>query len=204
MSARSFARLDFYPSCVMLKNVAFPKECAASKKRENIMTKKTTTKATKPLPSALTAASSADPSLATPPRRPRKAALAPKPTLPSVTTAQPPQPCLPPPPSKSPEPAVVAKPAPVSTLVRQATTTFLFQAPYATHVSLCGEFNAWSPDATAMTRQPDGCWKTTLALAPGRYQYKFLADGQWMHDPLARENVLNKHGSLNSVIEVRG
>jgi 1,4-alpha-glucan branching enzyme len=54
-----------------------------------------------------------------------------------------------------------------------------------------------------MKRHTDGHWETTAALAPGRYQYKFLIDGQWIPDPLARENVRNYHGTLNSVVEVR-
>ena len=54
-----------------------------------------------------------------------------------------------------------------------------------------------------MERAQDGSWETTVALAPGRYQYKFVVDGQWMPDPRARENVPNQHGTLNSVVEVR-
>jgi 1,4-alpha-glucan branching enzyme len=54
-----------------------------------------------------------------------------------------------------------------------------------------------------MKRRGDGQWETTLALEPGRYQYKFVVDGKWTHDPNARENVTNEHGSLNSVIEIR-
>jgi len=60
----------------------------------------------------------------------------------------------------------------------------------------------WSPDATPLKQQHAGRWQTPLALEPGRHQYKFVADGQWLHDPLARENVSNGHGSLNSVVEV--
>ena len=70
-------------------------------------------------------------------------------------------------------------------------------------VSLCGEFNGWSPSATPMKRHDDGHWETTVALAPGRYQYEFLVDGDWLLDPAVRKNVPNDHGSLNSVVEVR-
>jgi hypothetical protein len=73
----------------------------------------------------------------------------------------------------------------------------------AKHVSLSGDFNGWSPDATPMKRYDDGHWETTLELAPGRYEYKFVRDGEWMPDLLALENVLNQHGTLNSVIEVQ-
>ena len=54
-----------------------------------------------------------------------------------------------------------------------------------------------------MQLQEDGHWETTIALAPGRYEYKFVVDGQWLPDPLAHENVWNQHGTLNSVVEVR-
>jgi len=54
-----------------------------------------------------------------------------------------------------------------------------------------------------MKRDEGGHWETTAALAPGRYEYKFVVGGEWIPDPLARENVWNCHGTLNSVIEVR-
>jgi len=53
-----------------------------------------------------------------------------------------------------------------------------------------------------MKRHHDGHWEATVALAPGRYQYKFIVDGEWITDPKAQENVRNYHGTLNSVIEV--
>ena len=80
--------------------------------------------------------------------------------------------------------------------------TFVLLEPDAHRVSLSGEFNGWSLDATPLKRQEGGHWETTVALAPGRYQYKFVVDGQWIPDPLARENVWNQHGTLNSVITV--
>ncbi len=55
-----------------------------------------------------------------------------------------------------------------------------------------------------MKRKEGGRWETVLALAPGRYEYKFVVDDEWIHDPNARENVPNEEGSLNSVMEVRG
>jgi 1,4-alpha-glucan branching enzyme len=54
-----------------------------------------------------------------------------------------------------------------------------------------------------MKRHNDGTWETTVALAPGRYQYKLIVDGEWIADPAAQKNVPNEHGTLNSVIEVR-
>ena len=53
-----------------------------------------------------------------------------------------------------------------------------------------------------MRRHSDGHWETTVDLAPGRYEYKFVRDGEWIPDLLAHENVWNQHGTLNSVVEV--
>ena len=67
---------------------------------------------------------------------------------------------------------------------------------------LSGEFNGWAADGIPMRRYGDGDWETTVALAPGRYEYKFVVDGNWKHDPLARVNVWNQDGTLNSVAQV--
>ena len=73
----------------------------------------------------------------------------------------------------------------------------------AKKVVLCGDFNDWSRDAAPLQRHEKGHWETTLPLAPGRYQYKFLVDGEWLPDPLAPDHAWNQHGTLNSVIDVR-
>ena len=42
-----------------------------------------------------------------------------------------------------------------------------------------------------MTRLNDGRWTKELSLAPGRYEYRFVADGQWLDDPAATIFALN-------------
>jgi hypothetical protein len=81
--------------------------------------------------------------------------------------------------------------------------TFILPICDAKRVALSGEFNGWSPDASPMKQHPDGHWETTVDLAPGRYEYKFVRDGEWIPDLLAHQNVWNQHGTLNSVVEVR-
>lgn len=93
--------------------------------------------------------------------------------------------------------------APKPTATKTLSTSFALHKPDAKRVSLCSEFNGWSPSATPMKRHEDGHWETAVALAPGRYQYKFIADNEWIPDPVAQKSVPNEHGSLNSVIEVR-
>ena len=79
---------------------------------------------------------------------------------------------------------------------------FAINAPRARHVSVAGDFNQWNPEAMLLEKRSGGRWETTLNLPTGRYEYKFVVDGEWRHDPTALQNIPNQHGSLNSVIEV--
>jgi hypothetical protein len=123
---------------------------------------------------------------------------------PAPATAAPlPQPHAQSAPPKSPEKVAVAAPAEKPPAPKTLSVSFALHKPDAKRVSLCGDFNGWSPTATPMKRHDDGHWGTTVALAPGRYQYKFVVDEEWIADPAAQKNVPNEHGSLNSVVEVR-
>ena len=106
-------------------------------------------------------------------------------------------------PTKSPAKTPAVAEAPKPTATRSVKVSFVLLDLGAKQVLLAGDFNGWSPNATPMSRDSSGHWETTVDLAPGRYQYKFVADGEWIPDPLAHENVWNEHGSLNSVVEVR-
>ena len=65
-------------------------------------------------------------------------------------------------------------------------TQFDYQAPTARQVSLAGGFNNWDPKAGPMHKGPDGVWHLSVALKPGRYEYRFVADEVWCDDPAAR------------------
>ena len=96
-----------------------------------------------------------------------------------------------------------AKTAPQQNVqLKIVNVSFALARPSASQVSLCGEFNDWSPDAGPMTRHEDGHWEAIVALRPGRYEYKFLVDGEWLTDPAVAQTVRNQFGSLNSVIVV--
>jgi 1,4-alpha-glucan branching enzyme len=87
---------------------------------------------------------------------------------------------------------------------------FSCHAPNAKAVSVAGTFNDWQPDAAPLhNHQPNGGWTGTLPLAPGRYEYKFVVDGQWCCEPgtadESREDpqcVPNEFGTMNRVLEV--
>ena len=80
--------------------------------------------------------------------------------------------------------------------------TFFLERPGARSVSVAGTFNDWNPEKTPMSADLEGTWKITIPLKPGRYEYRFVVDGQWLSDPNARESVTNQFGGTNSVVAV--
>ena len=72
---------------------------------------------------------------------------------------------------------------------------------YRKEVILTGSFNGWNEHAIQMNQTATG-WELRAELPPGRYEYKFIADGEWLHDPKAKENIPNEHNTLNSVLYV--
>ncbi len=79
---------------------------------------------------------------------------------------------------------------------------FLLRRPEAKIVTLAGSFNDWDPQRTPMSRGADGVWRATIRLSSGRYEYRFVVDGQWMNDPNAHESIPNQFGGINSVVAV--
>jgi 1,4-alpha-glucan branching enzyme len=79
---------------------------------------------------------------------------------------------------------------------------FSFYRREARAVFLCGDFNAWWQTTLPMTRVDDGWWKCRLRLAPGCYQFKYLADSEWYLDYAAFGMERNPLGGWNSVVLV--
>ena len=76
---------------------------------------------------------------------------------------------------------------------------FEFPASEAQEVYLAGDFNNWDSSANAMKKDKKGIWKISLSLKPGRYEYRFLVDGNWENDPSCCDCVPNEFGSQNCV-----
>ncbi len=74
------------------------------------------------------------------------------------------------------------------------------QAPES--VFIAGDFNGWDPQAHPLHFFDGGDYRAVLRLAPGTYQYKFVVDGEWAHDPRAEQHAGNEHGTLNSIVRV--
>jgi Glycogen recognition site of AMP-activated protein kinase len=87
----------------------------------------------------------------------------------------------------------------------QSTVRFVFVAPYASRVSLVGDFNAWNPKTMPMRRSPDGrAWLLDVSLAPGRHVYSFVVDGDLAPDPTAPRAAEDDFGVPSSVVLVAG
>jgi len=74
------------------------------------------------------------------------------------------------------------------------------EAPDAKEVVLAGDFNKWNAKSHPMKKDKSGVWKRSVMLPPGRYEYKFLVDGQWRNDPKNDKTCPNRFGTRNSVL----
>jgi len=77
------------------------------------------------------------------------------------------------------------------------------QAPQAETVFVAGDFNQWRAADLRLRQDEAGAWKVQVWLAPGRYEYRFIVDGEWQDDPNASARVPNAFGSSNCILEVK-
>lgn len=74
--------------------------------------------------------------------------------------------------------------------------------PDAKRVYLVGDFNNWSMFGTPLYKTSTG-WETNIDLAPGRYYYKYIIDGNWTADPQTPEGEWIKDGKGHGGLTVR-
>lgn len=79
---------------------------------------------------------------------------------------------------------------------------FSLESPDAGEVILMGDFNQWDPKKHPMKKDPNGVWKKTAMLFPGRYEYRFLVDDRWENDPKNKQVCFNRFGTKNNYIFV--
>ena len=77
---------------------------------------------------------------------------------------------------------------------------FSLKAPHAKEVALVGDFNDWDAGAHSMEQDNDGSWKASVIFPPGRYEFKFLVDGEWREGSKKELTVTNCFGTLNNVL----
>ncbi|MFH1062768.1 MAG: AAA family ATPase [Candidatus Omnitrophota bacterium] len=85
----------------------------------------------------------------------------------------------------------------------EAELLFSFKTNAANSVKIVGDFNRWNASFDSdLERKDTELWQKVLKLAPGRYTYKLVVDGQWIIDPNNPLKEIDVNGHENSVIEV--
>ena len=81
---------------------------------------------------------------------------------------------------------------------------FSFNSPkHFKSVNLFGSFNGWNKEELKMIESANsGSYELTIPLEPGRYEYKFFADGLELQDPLNKDSVANGLGGFNSIVVI--
>jgi len=77
--------------------------------------------------------------------------------------------------------------------------SFSTTVPDAKNVMVVGNFTQWQEQPIHLKNESGGVWRTTVELPPGKYQYRFIVDGQWCDDPQCALWVANPYGSQDSV-----
>jgi beta-lactamase regulating signal transducer with metallopeptidase domain len=82
----------------------------------------------------------------------------------------------------------------------EGNTTFRLSGyPNARIVAVAGSFNNWNQSQFLFTRV-DGEWICKINLPPGKYEYKFIVDGNWLVDPRNPKTKNDERGNENSVL----
>ncbi|MCY3024289.1 MAG: diguanylate cyclase, partial [Planctomycetota bacterium] len=73
----------------------------------------------------------------------------------------------------------------------------------AQSITVAGDFNGWNKDVDPMQREASGRFSLGVKLAPGRYAYKFVINGEWyITDPASSRFAHDGYGGRNSVMVV--
>ena len=80
---------------------------------------------------------------------------------------------------------------------------FSYYAPGAGEIFLSGDFNGWKGKTLKLVKGGDNVWRIILKLAPNRsYDYKYVADGNWITDPNNPDLNPDIAGGANSIIYI--
>lgn len=80
--------------------------------------------------------------------------------------------------------------------------TFTLEVKEASNVALMGDFNNWNEKTHPMKKDNKDLWKKTVFLNSGRYEYRFLVDGEWQNDLRNNQLCKNRFGTYNNFITV--
>src|SRR4051794_25904150 len=78
---------------------------------------------------------------------------------------------------------------------------FAFYRPDVKSVRVMGDFNDWAGTGLMLEPQGKGWWGAAVCFDPGKYRFRYLADGVWYTDFASNGVELTKYG-YNSVLLV--
>jgi enterochelin esterase-like enzyme len=82
---------------------------------------------------------------------------------------------------------------------------FLVYRGKASRVEVAGDMTGWAPGRVFMQKVGEDVWAVALGLAPtARVEYKIVADGQWLTDPLNPNKMDNGVGGENNFFAMPG
>lgn len=85
----------------------------------------------------------------------------------------------------------------------KGNTTFRLKGhPKARLVAVAGSFNDWNQSQVICGKEADE-WVCRIDLAPGKYTYKFIVNGDWLLDPDNPDTEEDERGITNSVLVVK-
>jgi len=83
--------------------------------------------------------------------------------------------------------------------VRTCEVGFEWKAA-AAEVAVVGEFNDWRPAGYELARDPDGVFRGSFVVGPGRHAYRFLVDGEERMDPSNPLTMFSRDGFEHSAL----
>jgi 1,4-alpha-glucan branching enzyme len=86
--------------------------------------------------------------------------------------------------------------------MKKQKVNFSCKAPAAQSVQVLGDFTGWERAPLNLKKSKAGLWTNTVSLAPGRYAYRLLVDGQWRDDPGCQLREPNAFGGENCICVV--
>jgi hypothetical protein len=126
-------------------------------------------------------------------------------TAPAAPAAEPAPAAAATPPAPAPAPAATRPMAPGPNLSPDGVVFNFKPEGGKKKIFLSGTFNDWKPDNAQYLMSDDGTgtFTITVKLPPGTYQYKFVADGQWIKDPYAPNDAPDGFGGRNGKFDVK-
>ncbi len=79
---------------------------------------------------------------------------------------------------------------------------FKLHAPRKARVCVAGTFNNWNRSGIRLVGDKTGTYTASILLPAGKYEYKFIVNGEWRDGSDCHERVANPFGTTNSVLMV--